>query len=80
VITAPNIVLAVGSKLCFAFTIAGERNTKITRCSGNSKTLTIIGGGVTGVEMASMFAELVLVTVLNYKTSFYRQDKGWLPT
>lgn len=68
-ITAQNIVLALGSKALFLpFTVHGEHVIaagELLDIAEIPKTMAIVGGGVTGVEMASVFATLgTQVTVI----------------
>lgn len=61
-ITAQNIVLAIGSKALFLpFTVKGKHVIaagELLNVEEIPKTLAIVGGGVTGVEMASVFTAL----------------------
>ncbi len=76
-ITAQNIVLAVGSKALFLpFTVQGEHVIsagKLLDIPEIPQSLAIVGGGVTGVEMASIF------TALGTKVKIFERYHALLP-
>lgn len=80
-ITAAHIVLAVGSKALFLpFTVQGEHVIsagKLLDVPQIPQTLAIVGGGVTGLEMASVFSALgAEVTIIERQDAILpAQDK-----